>query len=149
MYVAGREAIAQLKEGGVLAGEHPNVDLWPSAFSAMQVIVNRKTPAHRDRGAAPCAYDLLISAGTHTQSFINLIDIKTTLSYAPGTVVLVCGRVILHEVPSWEGGEHICVAHYIRDVVHDRLGVERSDWVGDFEYTLQMSGGYQSRQGLA
>ena len=75
LYRAGWDSIMQLKQGGLSAGEHPNVGLWPSAFSAMQVIVNRKTPAHRDAGAAPWTYDLLLSAGTHTQSSINLIDI--------------------------------------------------------------------------
>ena len=139
----------QLKQGGLSAGEHPNVGLWPSAFSAMQVIVNWKTPAHHDAGAAPCAYDLLLSAGTHTQSSINLIDIQTSFSYTPDTVVLVCWRVILHEVPSWEGGERICITHYIHDVVHDRLGLKRSDWVCDVEYSIQMSAGYRARQGLA
>ena len=149
LYRAGHNSIMQLKQGGHSAGEHPNVGLWPSAFSAMQVIVNRKTPAHRDAGAAPCAYDLLLSARTHTQSSINLIDTQTSFSYTPGIVVLVCGRVILHEVPSLEGGEHICIAHYIRDVVHDRLGLEQSDWVRDVEYSIHMSAGYRARQGLA
>ena len=112
------------------------------------LIVNRLTPPHKDPGSALTHYDLLLSVGTHKSARIQLHDVQASLSYHPGTAVLLCGRIILHEVSSWEGGERICLAHYVRDMVHDRLGLDRPDWVSGKDYTSLMSAGYRLRQGL-
>ena len=39
--------------------------------------------------------------------------------------MVLCGKVFLHEVQDWLGGERVCVAHYMKDFVHERLGVPR------------------------
>jgi hypothetical protein len=132
LYDAGIQAISRLKNDETeryLASLHPHVSRWPSVFSAWQIIINRVTPPHRDRGAAPSMYDVLTSVGTHTSSNLLLSDCGTTLSYGPGTVIAICGRVLRHGVQSWEGGERICVAHYFRDNVLNRLHVRAPDWV--------------------
>ena len=145
-YGIGAQAINMLKfEGNV---SHPNVSIWPSVFSGMAVIVNRATPAHRDKGASPPVFDLLASFGTHVSATISMPDIQADLSYAPGTIVLVCGRVLRHEVQIWEGGERICMAHYMRDNVHNRLGLPRPGWVNMNTYHALIDEGYRSRQGL-
>lgn len=145
-YRIGMEAIGKLK---FETDEwHPNVGLWPSAFSGIGVIVNRVTPAHRDRGASAPVFDLLASMGLHKSATISLPDVQADLSYGPGTILLVCGRVLRHEVQIWDGGERICVAHYMRDNVHNRLGLQRPDWVYTNMYYSLMDEGYRSRQGL-
>src|ERR1700677_2385152 len=68
-YRIGMEAIRMLKYE--THKWHPNVSLWPSVFSGIGVIVNRVTPAHRDRGAAASVFDLLASIGTHTSATIS------------------------------------------------------------------------------
>ena len=58
----------------------------------------------------------------------------------------LCGKVFLHEVQDWMGGERVCVAHYMKDFVHERLGVPRPalpreddyHWKIDLEYNLKM-----------
>lgn len=145
-YTVGMEAIRKLKHKSHL--QHPNLSLWPSAFSGIGVIVNRATPAHRDRGSSAAVFDLLASMGTHMSARIGLPDLQADLSYGPGTIVLVCGRVLRHEVLMWEGGERICLAHYMRDNVHNRLGLQRPDWVTLNVYNSLMDQGYRSRQGL-
>ncbi|KAG2339935.1 hypothetical protein BDR05DRAFT_1002869 [Suillus weaverae] len=46
----------------------PNPVVWPSMFSGIKVIVNRETPHHRDPGASPSVYDLLVSLGQDHQA---------------------------------------------------------------------------------
>jgi hypothetical protein len=41
----------------------------------------------------------------------------------------VTGRVLCHGVSSWSGGERICLAHFMKDVVLDRLGQPRPGWM--------------------
>jgi hypothetical protein len=128
LYSAGLSAIHQVQHGSVLANHHPVVDHWASAWSGCSLIVNRTTPMHRDWGAAASAYDLLVSAGTHTDCYLHLPDIGLRLRYLPSTVVGICGRVLRHEVPGWLGGERICCAYFIKDDVHGRVGLQRPCW---------------------
>jgi len=141
LYRIGMEAMRKLKYEW--AGPwHDNVALWPSVFSGIGVIVNWVTPSHRDRGASAPAYDLLVSMGTHTSARLNLADVQAELSYQPGTIVLLCGRVLHHEVQTWEGGDRICWAHYIRDNVHNRLELPRPNWVDVNTYYALMDGAF-------
>ena len=145
-YQLGTEAVAQLKQGNCLHSWHDNVDLWHSVFSGIQVIVNRNTPAHRDAGAAAPVFDLLVSAGTHQSAVLTLGDVQAKLSYKPGTLVLLCGRVLKHQVATWKEGERICMAHFMRDNVHDRLEIPRPGWVRMESYRDMMSPGFIHRQ---
>jgi hypothetical protein len=148
MYEIGNKAIEQIQAGEGLQQWHEHVHLWPSAFSGIQAIVNRITPSHRDTGAAPSMFDLLVSAGTHRNANLRLGDVKANLSYKPGTVVLVCGRVLKHEVADWKLGERICMAHFMRDNVHQRLGLPRPTWVDIEEYRSLMEASFRSRQNI-
>ena len=127
LYDFGLAAACKVKNGVEMAKTYRNVQLWPSVYTAMQVIVNCKTPPHRDEGGCPTHYDLLVSAGTHDNAAFKIKELGLSLSYSPGTLVSLCGKVFLHEVRQWEG-ERICVAHFIKDSVHDRLQCPRPEW---------------------
>lgn len=148
LYQIGMAATHALKYDNWVNKWYENINLWTSAFSGIQAIVNRSTPSHRDSGASGAMYDLLFSAGTHEYAEVILRDLQAKMVYLPGTVVLVCGRVLRHAVPTWSGGERICIAHYMRDNVHNRLGLPRPDWVDIGVYTNLMGTGFQSRQRL-
>lgn len=149
LFTKGTRAINKLKrpEGQHLHEWHDNVQLWPSFFSGIEVISNRTTPSHRDAKAAPPAYDFLVSAGRHRDAWFELPDVQARLSYEPGTVVALCGRVLRHAVPNWGEGERLCIAHFMRDAVHNRLNIPRPDWVSQRQYLELMDGGFVTRQG--
>ena len=129
LYRASLESISKIKnDKNLVAHYHQNVQLWPSAFSAIQVIVNRQTPCHRDQGAFPTSYDLLLSLGTHSDARMTLREIGASFLYTPGSVMVLSGKVLLHECMSWSGGERICVSHFIKDSVHERCAVQRPNW---------------------
>jgi hypothetical protein len=148
LHSIGEEAVMKLKRGEQLFRLHENVERWPSIFSAFQVIVNRITPPHRDSGSAPAFYDLLTSAGSHKSCTFRVCDMDFGLSYAPGTVIAVAGKILKHEVAGWEGGERICIAHYMRDNVLDCLGLQRSKWVEMNTYWKLMGKGFLKRHGM-
>ena len=140
LYWKGFEAVNQLLHGNFLLKQHEVIQHWTSAFSAWQVISNRITRAHRDIGAAPMVYDLLTCAGTYKSSLLHVQDLGARFHYTPGTVVALCGKVLLHEVKDWQGGERVCIAHYMRSAVHDRLRVSRPGWpVMDEKYRSLMT----------
>lgn len=149
LYSIATRAIGKLKHEDHVKTPHPHAQLWPSFFSGIEVISNRVTPIHRDSKSAPPVYDFLVSAGTHTNAWLDLPDVKARLLYNPCTVVAVCGKVLRHGVESWEGGERLCFAHFIRDAVHDRLQLPRPEWVTIRAYMACMDEGFTYRQRLS
>jgi hypothetical protein len=119
--------------------EYDELDLWPSCFTGIQVIVNRTTPPHRDKGGSPTLYNMLVSAGTHTGSRMKCRELGLELAYDPGAIVIVCGKVLLHKVKLWAKGERICVAHMMKDNVHDKQDVAWPAWPV-LSYYLSMIG---------
>ena len=128
--------------------DHTNVQRWPSCFSGITVISNRKTPNHRDKGGRPEWYDVMVSAGTHTTAHLDLPDLSAKLLYNPGTTIALCGKLFQHCVQTWEGGERLCYAHYFCNNVLNRLNIAVSSWVHEQDYFRWMSSKYFERQGL-
>jgi len=128
MYDAGMGATQGLCQGMHLANPADAFTTWSSVWSGISVIVNRKTPLHRDWGGAFPIYDLLVSGGTHTGCFLDIPDLGSRLRYLPGTAVAISGKVLRHGVKDWEGGERVCNAHFMKDAVHQRLGQPRPNW---------------------
>jgi len=129
---SGLEAIRLIQEGCQTQQKGwSQVQQWPSVFNGSQLIVNRTTPAHRDGGGCPTYYDLLVSAGNHQRAILSLPELGIGLSYLPGDVVALSGKVLLHQVDGWSGlssGERVCITHYMKDRVHERLLVRRPAW---------------------
>jgi hypothetical protein len=142
---AGISAITQLKH---IHQDTPILSLWNSAFSAIGVIVNRKTLAHRDQGGWPACLDMLVAAGNYQDARLVLDDIGASLVYKPGALVALCGKVLRHSVHNWSGGERICYAHYMRNNVHNRLQVKQNTWRQLGDYKLWMSPKFWHRAGF-
>ena len=68
------------------------------------------------------------------------------LEYKPGMVTAVTGKVLRHVVYNWKGGERICIAHFTRDLIHDRLNLPRPNWVQINKYWDMMEEGFVRRQ---
>ena len=51
-----------------------------------------------------------------------------TLEYGPGMVVGLSGKVLQHEVPSFEG-DRVCYAYFMRNRMHEWANVPGNDWM--------------------
>lgn len=120
-YLAGMASISSLE--CMVQTSHSVI--WPSVFSGIEVIVNRETPHHRDPGASPSLYDLLVSLGKGHQAILNLPDLGAELHYPPGTMVYISGKVLEHGVPGWGDGERIVLTYFVKDKVYDKQGIPR------------------------
>lgn len=71
-------------------------------------------------------YDHLLSLGEDHGAEIHLHDFDADFAYQPGTSILFSGKILAHSVGEWrKEKERLVIAHYARDDVQDRLGVER------------------------
>jgi hypothetical protein len=100
------------------------------------VISGRSTPPHRDGNSRYSWYDLLVTLGEYQNCRLRLPGVGVSFEYGPGTVVGLCGMVLEHEVPDFEG-ERVCYAYFMRDNVHEWAGVRPpGDWM-DRDYYLK------------
>lgn len=121
LYSAGLHAIHSINSS-------PHATPWLSAWSGITLIVNRETPYHRDSGGSISMYDLLVSSGTHQSCYIEVEELGAEFLYLQGTMLALSGKVLMHRVMSWAGGERICAAHFMKDAVHHRLNQPRPSW---------------------
>ncbi|KIK74083.1 hypothetical protein PAXRUDRAFT_89343, partial [Paxillus rubicundulus Ve08.2h10] len=102
------------------------VTSWPAIFEVMQLIVHRITPWHWDPGGYPEVYDCLLNLGNCQDARLDIADCLASLSYPPGSVIYLTGKVLIHLVKEWGAGwERAVIAHFTKDMVQDRLGVAR------------------------
>jgi hypothetical protein len=111
---------------------------WQSVYTGISVISNRRTPPHRDTKGRPEWFDTLLSySKPESRPRLLIEDLGLDLEYSSGTVVLLCGSVLKHEVKSWGDGDRVCYAHFLREDVRERLGVRPAGWVDRGRYLPQ------------
>jgi len=103
---------------------------WQSVFTGIAVISNRVTPSHRDTKGRPEWYDALVSySGPEARPILSIKDLGLNLKYSSGTIVSLCGTIFEHQVLSWGNGDRVCYAHFMRELVRQRLDVPPAGWV--------------------
>jgi hypothetical protein len=59
---------------------------------------------------------------------MELPGVGLKLSYGPGSVLGMAGKVIRHGVSDCQG-DRVCLAYYMRDKVHERMETEAASWM--------------------
>jgi hypothetical protein len=103
------------------------LELWASVFTALTIISNRETPYHRDPLSRPQWFDILVSIGSHVNTYMRMPSLQLELKYDSGTMVAFSGRLVRHGVHQVKG-DRIAWAWYMRDAVHHYAGVPRRGW---------------------
>lgn len=105
------------------------LNVWTSPFSALSVITNRGTPLHCDTKGRNEWFDFLVALGEDdslgTMAFPGL---GITVEYNPATMIAIAGKVVRHGA-EFKGGERACISYYMRNSVHDRLGIPAGTWM--------------------
>lgn len=120
---------------------------WKTFYTGISVIANRLTPSHRDVGGFQNGFDLLLSLGTHDADLL-LDDIQVSLKYGPGSVVALCGKLLRHKVPVWQGKDRVCYVFFQKDKVFERFTVRRPQWVKHTSYFGMMDRDFCERSGF-
>ena len=92
------------------------LDLWPSCFTAMQVIPNRISPEHRDRGGAYNAMDVVATIGDFTGGHLEFPGLGMEFWQTPGSVSGFLGRALRHKVREFQG-DRVSFAWFVKDDV--------------------------------
>jgi hypothetical protein len=125
LYDSGWQTMQRLGQNPEL---QPAVSRWSSVFNACSLLSNRWTPLHRDNYSRPQWYDILTTVGPYKDAVMELPTIGLRFAYESGSVMAFSGKMLRHGVPPCQG-ERICLAYYMRDRVHERMGVEAAQWM--------------------
>ena len=131
-YLVGRTALLRLAEQPGLSKDPVAMarilEDWTSPFNGLSVIVNWATPVHRDVQGRDSWLDMLVTHGPYSDCQMEFQSLGIRIAYSSGTIVGLCGKVVPHAA-SHCVGERACIAYYMRDNVHARLGVPASSWM--------------------
>ncbi|KAJ8503413.1 hypothetical protein ONZ45_g10879 [Pleurotus djamor] len=114
-YEHGRRAIASMK-----TSDDPSLAYWarrwPSAFSCLSVLANRRSPLHLDSKGDCQQYDFLVNTGT-ARTVIRLGQVGAIFQYLPGAGIMFSGGVFEHDSPGWFEGERVGFVLHMRPEV--------------------------------
>jgi hypothetical protein len=132
LYEIGREVLKKLADKPELVKDGEDVmdvlRLWMTPFSAYSLISNCTTPLHRDNHSQGPWYDCLTTIGEYGPGGrLKLANLGLELDYPSGTMVYLLGRLVRHGTSGFTGNR-VCIAQYMRDNVHERMGVRSTDW---------------------
>ncbi|KIN94696.1 hypothetical protein M404DRAFT_114910, partial [Pisolithus tinctorius Marx 270] len=71
---------------------------------------------------------MLVTVGDYEDCVLDIPTLGLQFLYNPGTVVAFSGRLLRHGVSS-VGGNRCCFAYYMRDNIHNWIGIPRGDWM--------------------
>ena len=102
----------------------PALDHWLTAFNAITIISNCKTPLHRNYHTRSSWYDLMATVGNYDEVILELSTFGLQLLYLTGMAVFFSGKMVRHGVSTISHGDRLCFAFYMCDRVHEHCGVE-------------------------
>ena len=70
----------------------------------------------------------MMSIGSYENCNMELLGLRPSLEYGPGTVVGLAGVTLEHTVPYFEG-ERVCYAYWMRDGMHEWAQVPVNSWM--------------------
>ena len=95
---------------------------WNVPFDNISIIAQGQTPLHRDISGRKEWMEILVALGKYDHGRFGLPDLNVTLKYNPGCVIAL-SRMLLQHGADCSGGERACIAFYMCDAVHARLGL--------------------------
>ncbi|TFK58354.1 hypothetical protein BDN72DRAFT_752488, partial [Pluteus cervinus] len=117
----GRQAIHKLMHDPTWVKEGTSVqdlmDEWTTVFSALAIILNRNTPAHRDMSSPQFGLDMMLTVGGYSIAYMTLPGLGLELLWTSGAMTALSGPLIVHEVEN-SPEDRLCIAFYMRSSVH-------------------------------
>ena len=131
LYQSGRNVFRKIAEQTSLVQEGRAVlevlEMWTTPFSGYSLVSNRETPFHRDNYSRTAWFDFLTTIGTYASGRLLMPDLDIELQYDSGTMVALLGKILRHGVTAGKGSR-LCIAQFMRDNVHERVGERAPGW---------------------
>ncbi|KAJ7692284.1 hypothetical protein B0H17DRAFT_1061709 [Mycena rosella] len=85
----------------------------PLVMEGREIMYNRQTPLHPDKSDHKRGWAVLVVVSPFTGSALHILCLNLRMSYTNGTMIMIRGKVLPHEVEAFSNGQHICIAHFM------------------------------------
>lgn len=89
-----------------------------------ELLFNRLSGPHLDSQDPHLAWAALFAAGAFTGGEIYFPQLNLTVRLSPGDAVWVRGRVVVHQILPWAGGQRISIPHFTHTSFWREFGME-------------------------
>jgi hypothetical protein len=96
----------------------------PLLFEGRAIMWNRQTPLHGDKTDPIRSWVVLVVLGKFRKGHLFIPRLNLRLFYEPGTVIILRGHLLPHEVEAWEGGQRISMAHFTHESLWREFNME-------------------------
>lgn len=84
----------------------------PLNMEGRELIFNRQTPLHPDRSDHWESWACIMAIGPFKGGPLHIPSIGLRMEYWDGTMILLRGKILKHEVEAFSGGQRISIAHF-------------------------------------
>lgn len=91
----------------------------PLLMEGRELMYNRQTPLHSDSSDPKKGWAVLVIVGKFKGSALHIPCLNLHTSYTEGTMIMVRGKVLPHEVEAFLDGQWICIAHFTHKSLWD------------------------------
>jgi hypothetical protein len=84
---------------------------------------NQQTPLHPDSTDPPSYWVALVALGEFTKGQLFIPRSNLWLWYEPGTIILLRGHILPHEVEEFFGGQRVSIVHFTHESLWKALGL--------------------------
>jgi hypothetical protein len=95
----------------------------PLLMEGRAIMWNRQTPLHSDSTDPVKAWVVLLTLGQFTKGYLWIPRLNLRLFYEPGTMIVLRGHILPHEVEAWEGGQRVSMVHFTHESLWKEFGI--------------------------
>ncbi|KZP12624.1 hypothetical protein FIBSPDRAFT_754606 [Athelia psychrophila] len=84
----------------------------PLIYEGREILFNRVSGEHADIQDPPFGWAILAAFGNNTPVILKLPQLNLHMSFGPGDVIAIRGRVLKHSTTPWASGQRIVIPHF-------------------------------------
>jgi hypothetical protein len=93
----------------------------PLLMEGRAIMWNRQTSLHLDATDPVRAWVALVVLGEFTEGYLWIPILNLQMWYEPGTILLIRGHILPHEVEAWVGGQRVSIVHFTHQSLWDEF----------------------------
>jgi hypothetical protein len=96
----------------------------PLQMEGRELMYNRQTPLHPDSSDHKHGWAVLVVVGPFTGGELYIPCLNLRMRYTDGTMIMVRGKILPHQVEAFSNGQRISIAHFTHRAMWKACGIE-------------------------